>query len=55
MTEKDVLQELYELTMDKVFRCSGNWLMTKPKPGCEKEFYHQSEMAEILKAMIERL
>lgn len=55
MTEHEVLQELYEQVMDRVFRTSGNYLMTKPKAGCEKEFYHNREMADVLEELMDRI
>ena len=36
--ERELLNELFERSMDKVFSLSANYLMTIPKKGCEKEF-----------------
>ena len=54
MTEKELLQELYEETMDVVFKTSENYLMTIPKKGLEKEWEHAKERANLLKQMISR-
>lgn len=54
MTTEDVLREVYESLMNKVFQCSANYLMTKPKRGLEKEFEHYSEMAEVIQSLIDR-
>ena len=54
MTEKEVLKEVFDDLMDKVFVRSDNYLMSKPKRGCENEFEHYREMADIVKAMLER-
>lgn len=54
MNEKEVLQELYEETMDKVFACSANYLMTIPKKGLEAEHEKYRERAEVLDRLIRR-
>lgn len=55
MSEKEVLQELYEETMDKVFACSANYLMTIPKKGMEKEHEKYRERASTLNRLLARL
>lgn len=55
MTEKEVLEEIYDELMNKVFVRSGNYLMTKPKRGCEDEFRHYSDMAEVIGGLMKRL
>lgn len=54
MTEKELLQEIYEETMDVVFKTSENYLMTIPKKGLEKEWEHAKERAALLERMIEK-
>lgn len=54
MTEQDVLNELYEDLMNKVFTLSANYLMSIPKRGFENEWRHYKEMAECLDAMRKR-
>ncbi|MPM53536.1 hypothetical protein SDC9_100304 [bioreactor metagenome] len=53
MQDREILQEIYDETMDKVFSCSANYLMTIPKKGLEKEFEHYSERAFYIKRLIE--
>lgn len=54
MTEREVLQEVYDGLMQNVFVRSANYLMTVPKRGFEDEFYHYKEMADIVCAMLAR-
>jgi len=51
MTQKEILQEIYVETMDKVFACSGNYLMTRPRKGMETEWAKYTERADALKQM----
>lgn len=53
MTKTELLKELYEEVMDVVFKTSGNYLMTVPKKGLEKEWEHAKAKAELLKQMME--
>lgn len=55
MTEKEVLEEIYDELMNKVFVRSDNYLMTKPRRGCEDEFRHYSDMAEVIDGLMKRL
>lgn len=50
--ERELLNELYERSMDKVFSLSANYLMTIPKKGCEKEFALEREIADMLSDLI---
>lgn len=50
--ERELLNELFDRSMDKVFNLSANYLMTVPKKGCEKEFAHEKEIADMLKDLI---
>ena len=52
MVEKEILQKLYDRSMEKVFSMSANYLMTIPKKGFEKEFREEREIAEYLQLMI---
>lgn len=54
MTEKEILKELYEETMDRVFTCSANYRLTVPKKGMEAEHAKYRERAQALERMIER-
>lgn len=54
MTEKELLQELYEETMDVVFKTSGNYLMTISRKGLEKEWGRAKERAALLERMLEK-
>ena len=54
MTEKEMLEEFYEETMDLIFRTSDNYLMTIPIKGLEEEWRKAKEKAELLKGMLER-
>ena len=55
MTEKEMLEEFYEETMDLIFRTSDNYLMTIPIKGLEAEWRKAKEKAELLKTIIERV
>ena len=50
--ERELLNELFDRSMDKVFNLSANYLMTVPKKGCEKEFAHEKEIADMLSDLI---
>ncbi len=53
MTIQEILKEIYEETMDKVFAASGNYLMTIPKKGMEEEHARFKERAIALELLIE--
>ncbi len=55
MTEKEMLEEFYEETMDLIFRTSDNYLMTIPIKGLEAEWHKAKKKAGLLKTMIERV
>ena len=55
MTEKEMLEEFYEETMDLIFRTSDNYLMTVPIKGLEAEWRKAKKKAELLKNMVERM
>lgn len=55
MNPIQVLNELYDEEMDKVFSCSANYLMTQAKPGHENEHKHHTARAGVLKALIEEM
>lgn len=49
--DKELLQELYERSMNRIFEMSANYLMTIPKKGCEEEFAKEKEIAELLEQL----
>ncbi len=53
MSEMEVLRELYEETMDRVFACSANYRMTIARKGMEKEHSKYCQRAEVLENMME--
>lgn len=55
MSIQEVLQEVYDHLMDQVFVRSDNYLMTRPKRGCEREFEHYKEMAEAVDGLLNNL
>lgn len=54
MSRLEVLEKLYDEQMQKVFTLSGNWLMTIPKKGFEKEWAEASEIAEVLAELVKK-
>lgn len=54
-SKRELLVELFERSMDKVFNLSANYLMTIPKKGREKEFAHEKEIADMLADMLSDL
>lgn len=54
MSTLEVLKELYDEEMNRVFECSANYLMTIPRKGLEKEHEHHIQRANVLKELIER-
>lgn len=52
MREKELLQELYDRSMNRIFTMSANYLMTIPKKGMEEEFAHEKEIAQMLDNLI---
>ena len=55
MSDLDALREVYGDYMDRVFRCSDNYLMTRPKRGRENEFFQYKEITERLESIMERI
>ena len=53
MTTKELLKEYYEMEMNKVFSYSGDYLMSRPKKGYEKEWEKAKEKAEIIQSLLE--
>ena len=53
MEEKEVLQILYDRSMEKIFSMSANYLMTVPKKGFEKEFDQEREIADYIKLLMD--
>ena len=54
MTEDQVLKEMYDRVMQRIFEMSANYQMTIPKKGMEAKFREEKEMAQILAAIIEQ-
>ena len=54
MTENEILRELYDRSMEKVFGMSANYLMTIPKKGFEAEFVQEREIARWLEKALEK-
>lgn len=52
MSRSEVLEKLYDKAMDNVFHSSGNYLMTIPKKGYEKEFEENKEIAKVLDELL---
>lgn len=50
--EKEILRELYERSMNKIFEMSANYLMTVPRKGCEEEFAKEKEIVDMLDRLI---
>ena len=53
MRRKELLQELYDRSMNRILAMSANYLMTIPKKGMVEEFIHEKEIAQFLKTLIE--
>ncbi len=49
MTYEEVLQILYERSMQRIFEMSANYAMTIPKKGFEVEFEKERQIADWLK------
>ena len=52
MSVQEVLQEVYDHLMDQVFVRSDDYRMTRAKRGCEREFDHYKEMAEVISGLM---
>lgn len=52
MTGLEMLRQIYDETMGYVFAVSGNWELTVPKKGMEKEFQKYQERAHMLERII---
>lgn len=55
MAPLDVLKEIREETLDRVFETSANRQMTLPKKGCEAEHARMTERADMLSILIDLL
>lgn len=55
MNPLEVLKELFDEEMDRVFGYSANYLMTKARTGYEHEHRHHTERADVLKGLIEEM
>lgn len=55
MAPLDVLKEIREETLDRVFEMSANRHMTLPKKGCEEDHARMTERADILSILIDLL
>ena len=53
MTAKELLEEYYDMEMNNVFSYSGNYLMSRPKKGYEREWEEAREKVEIIKCLME--
>ncbi len=53
MDKKRVLEILMERSRQKIFECSANYLMTKPKRGYEDEFQEEKEILDVLQNLME--
>lgn len=54
MSEYEMLKEIYEETMNRVFKCSANYQMTVPRKGLEREHEKYREWAEMLESLMMR-
>ncbi len=52
MTAKELLEEYYDMEMNNVFSYSGNYLMSRPKKGYEREWEEAREKVEIIKYLL---
>ena len=55
MAPLDVLKEIREETLDRVFEMSANRHMTLPKKGCEEDHARMTERADMLSILIDLL
>ena len=55
MAPLEVLKEIREETLDRVFEMSANRHMTLPKKGCEEDHARMTERADILSILIDLL
>lgn len=55
MTPIEILREIHDETMNKVFASSSDWHMNRPKKGFEAEFERYIERAEALQHLIRKL
>ena len=52
MDKKQVLEILLDRSRQKLFECSANYLMTKPKRGLEAEFQEEREILDVLENLM---
>ena len=50
--KKELLQELYDRSMNRIFEMSANYTMTVAKKGYEEEFAKEKEIADMLERLI---
>ena len=50
--KKELLKELYDRSMNRIFEMSAEYTMTVPKKGCEEEFTKEKEIAAMLEKLI---
>ena len=55
MSTKEVLELIYDQWMDKLFAYSGNYLMTKPRPGLENEWRQAKEVTTVIRHLIDNM
>lgn len=55
MAPLEVLKEIREETLDRVFEMSANRQMTLPKKGCEEDHARMTERADMLSILIDLL
>ena len=53
MSRLDALKIVYEEKMNDLFSYSGNYLLTVPKKGYEKEWSEAKEITDVLKDIID--
>ena len=53
MDKKQVLEILIDRSRQRLFECSANYLMTKPKRGLESEFQEEREILDVLENLME--
>ena len=53
MDKKQVLEILRDRSCQRLFGCSANYLMTKPKRGLEAEFQEEREILDVLENLME--
>lgn len=52
MDKKQVLEILMDRSRQRLFECSANYLMTKPKRGYESEFQQEREILDVLENLM---